>query len=842
MIIKTSSRYFVIALLFFLFNILSASFAATKNVITVVGITNNTPVEYNSGSNSPVGLYVELWKLWSKKTGISVKYIITTPGEAEELLKTDKIDVIMGYHPAITKNNFAVSEEIYHSDFYIYRNNKISSAETLTEIKPYRTGITDHEKENLKKINSGINLLIRHSVRELIEASEMGEINVFIADASLANHLLKESGLWRKFTQSSEPVFTHGISAAVKAGNSNLLEQINSGFKKFTETEILVVERTWAGGNFKYRIPWGFIVSIIVIITVLIGVAAVWWWNYQLHRKINLATKELTKLKEEAESANIAKSRFLDNISHELRTPLTLILAPVEEAMKGEPLKESSLEMIQRNSRNLLSLINDLLDISRITAGMMILKVTETDLCTAVRFYCAEMDSASEYRGIELKCTLPDKPATAFIDQEKFSRIISNFFSNSFKFTERGGLINLCVESNSQNIVLKFIDNGKGISSSKIETIFNRFSQADLSEIKNYEGTGIGLAIVKEIAELHGATVSVKSRHIDEYPDDHGTEFTLAIPRGKDHLSGRRDVEFCEITKNKLSIPFARGMSISPDKHPAPETNSISDISSDDLPSILIVEDNADMRSFLKLLLADNYFIHSASNGIEALEILKLDDGIDLIVSDVMMPEMDGHEFIKQLQSDERFSGIPTLFLTARGDDFMKHEGLELGAADYVTKPFNSDELKLRIRNQINLKAIRNSLQRKNDELSAKLRQHMENRKNSSNEDAVKKIELICTFIKEHFTDDLNRENLASASEMNPDTFSRMFNKYTGCTLSDYIAELRIGEAKRRLSGTDDPITRICMDTGFDSIRTFNRAFRKFTGKTPREFRESMPE
>ncbi|PKL15907.1 MAG: hypothetical protein CVV49_19040, partial [Spirochaetae bacterium HGW-Spirochaetae-5] len=176
--------------------------------------------------------------------------------------------------------------------------------------------------------------------------------------------------------------------------------------------------------------------------------------------------------------------------------------------------------------------------------------------------------------------------------------------------------------------------------------------------------------------------------------------------------------------------------------------------------------------------------------------------------------------------------------LTARGDDLAKHDGLKLGAVDYVTKPFNSDELKLRIKNQMDMRIIRNNLKRRNDELISKLNHHMDSRKTLISGDIKKKMDSICEFIKEHFAESLNRENLASAVDMNHDTFSRMFNQHTGKTLGDYINELRINEAKNILAETDTPITRICHDTGFDSIRTFNRAFKKFTGTTPGEFRE----
>jgi len=836
-IYKLHMKLYFSALIIFLSLSLNLNAENLKS-ITVAGITDKIPVEFKLSKSDPSGIYVELWKIWSKKTGIAVNYIITTPESAAAGLKNGSVDVIMGYLPGNSSRDFSVSNDIYLSGIYIYSNKNIVSVEKFSELTPYKTGVTSDIASKIEENNFEISYVIKSTVKDLLKASEKGEINVFIAEDAIANHELRESGLWRNFVQSSEPVFKYGVNAALRADDKDLLDLVNSGFSRITETEKFVAERTWAGGNFKYRIAWGFIATLFVIASLIGGVALVWWWNFQLHRKINHATAELTILKEAAEAASVAKSRFLDNISHELRTPLTLILAPVEDAMKGKPILMSNLEMIQRNGRNLLTLINDLLDISRITAGKMNLEVSEIDLCTAVKLYCAEMESAVEHQGIELCCTIPDHPVMVFIDAKKFSRIISNFFSNSFKFTKKGGKITIGICEDKDYITLKFSDTGTGIPSSKIDLVFNLFSQGGAGLSGNHAGTGIGLAIVKEITELHGGSVSVESRFISDYPDNHGTDFFVKIPCGREHFTNRDDVEFVFSTVDQLRLPFAMIKNSQPDSVSIPDYSKSNHEVSPEIPSLLIAEDNIDMQHFLKSLLCENYKIYTACNGIEALAVLKSDEPIDLIISDVMMPGMDGHEFVRELRTDENFEDIPVIFLTARGDDIARHDGLQLGAVDYVTKPFNSDELKLRIKNQMDLRIIRSNLKRKNEELNSKLRQHVEARKNRVSGDIKKKIDSICEFIKEHFAEDLNRENLAEAVEVNPDTFSRMFNQHTGKTLGDYINEHRVNEAKILLAQTDIPITRICHDTGFDSIRTFNRAFKKFTGSAPGEYRD----
>jgi len=468
----------------------------------------------------------------------------------------------------------------------------------------------------------------------------------------------------------------------------------------------------------------------------------------------------------------------------------------------------------------------------------MKLHVSETDLSAAVKLYCAEMESVAEYNGITLECSVPDEPLTAYFDTGKFSGIISNFFSNSLKFTGKGGKIGVSLESDNGWIILGFSDTGSGIPPDKINSIFDRFSQAEATLSRSQEGSGIGLSIVKELVELHGGTVSVNSRYIEQYPEDHGTWFSVRIPSGYEHLKGRDDVEFSANTGETPALSFVRGIA----KSSAGNTEiNISEVPlPEDAPSILIVEDNTEMKFFLEGLLEKEYVVYTASNGAEAVDILNETEGIELILSDMMMPVMDGNELLEQVKRDEKFADIPVLFLTARSDDMVKHRGLELGAVDYIIKPFNPDELMLRINNQMKLTVMRNDLRRKNEELYSKLRQRMQDdgRKPAVTDEMKGKMESVCLFIRENFRNDINRDLIAATIEMNPDLFSRNFNQYTGKSLPDYVNILRVEDAKMLLRETDKTVSRIAIETGFENIRTFNRVFKKFTGMNPGEFRE----
>jgi len=551
-------------------------------------------------------------------------------------------------------------------------------------------------------------------------------------------------------------------------------------------------------------------------------------YNKNLEAAIEERTHEISDANRRLLDLDRAKTDFFANISHEFRTPLTLMLAPLDEAISGKKLSRETLETMYRNGRNLLSLINDLLDISRITAGRMILEVSETDVSSLVGQCCSEMISSSKQKNINLVFHPSESKVNVYVDAERIAHVISNFFSNSFKFTDNGGSIDVTVSAEDDCALIRFTDTGCGIAADKIAIIFDRFSQADTGPKRRYEGTGIGLSLVKELVELHKGSVSVESRHISDYPDNHGTEFTVKLQMGRDHFNGCDYVVFNDANRGLLSMPYVRGIDGEPFNH--------KDVTSDiqgDVPSLLIVEDNLDIRKLLLKMLSRVYTVYEAANGLDAVKILDEKSDIDLVLSDIMMPGMDGHELIRWIRADERFEGLPVLFLTARAENFMKIEGLNLGAIDYITKPFNTDELILRIRNQMEFKKLRNYLSRNYELVLAKLRAT-----NAISKTDDTKIGIICNFIKENFSEDLICEDLAAAVGLTPDTFNSMFNHQTGKTLLDYINDLRINEAIRRLAGSDETIIRISVSTGFDSLRTFNRVFKKATGLTPDEFRE----
>lgn len=549
-----------------------------------------------------------------------------------------------------------------------------------------------------------------------------------------------------------------------------------------------------------------------------------------LETEVKRRTDDLLRANEKLKALDMAKTVFFSNVSHELRTPLTLMLTPINEAIKGTPMGDETLGMMKRNGENLLSIINDLLELSRIDAGRMKLSVCETDMNALLDNFAAEMESTLRLRKITLEYRKAETPIIAYIDVKRFSSVLSNFLSNSIKFTGPGGTVAITLSGTESEVVFNFTDTGYGIPEEKITTIFERFVQADTGDTRRYEGTGIGLSLVREIVELHGGVVLVESRHVDSCPLNHGTTFTVKIPRGRDHLIGRNDVEIADHVHD-VFFPFVRGI--------VPERSfpAVSTMSSDnDKPLVCVVDDNPDMIRLLADILSAEYRVITAYNGNDALELLERNDEIDLVLSDIMMPGMDGIDMLEKIRNNPKFDGLPVLFLTARMEQSTMLRGLSYGAIDYVSKPFSTDELLLRMRNQMEMRGIRNRLAGRVRELMKSLKERVAGAVKLTDENAVR-MERVCEFIREHFREDLERETLSETVGIHPDVFSRNFNKHTGQSLIEFINSLRIEEAKRLLKDTDLAIIRIAMDTGFDSVRTFNRVFAGIAGMSPRDFR-----
>lgn len=544
-----------------------------------------------------------------------------------------------------------------------------------------------------------------------------------------------------------------------------------------------------------------------------------------------MAKMMISKANERLKEIDKAKTDFITNISHELRTPLTLILGPLEVMLNKISQKNSMLvnkddvQTIHRNSLMLLKLVNNLLDISRIEADKMKPEFSKTNITSGLKNYISILESAASAKNITLNTIVDNDNLFLYLDRGMFEKIIMNLLSNAYKFTDNGGEININAWEEKEKVYVRISDTGIGIPVDKIPVIFERFSQVDDSTKRRYEGTGIGLALVKELLTIHKGEISVESEV------GKGTAFTICFNKGFGHLEKEMVMESIEENEKRETKQYLleeiAGLETDYLKQAGNGQNR--DEQNTD-SKILIVEDNYDMVQFLSSILRDEYAVHTAFNGREGLKKVK-EISPDLILSDIMMPEMDGYELVERIRKDKKYSTVPIILLTAKADIPDKLRGFRKGANDYIAKPFNTEELCARIGSQLKLAKLRDSVTEKHEKYKEK--------KRTITEITKMKINNIRGYISHNYKDDLTREDLADIVDISPDHLSRTFLQYTGEKLNDMISRLRIEYAAEQMLSTDLKIIEIAFDAGFNDLSTFNRIFQKIKSIPPSEYRKT---
>lgn len=426
-------------------------------------------------------------------------------------------------------------------------------------------------------------------------------------------------------------------------------------------------------------------------------------WANELEHKVEERTHELAESKHQLEESyqklrelDAFKSQFFANISHEFRTPLTLMLAPIDVIRKQKVSDRvqihRQLDIAYNNGLRLLKLINNLLDLAKIDAGKMELQYRQVNLSTFLRGMMAEMSQVAEQRGLTLHLSILDLSLTVFLDPEKIEKVLLNLLFNAIKFTPSGGKITVACQLEGEQVCISVRDTGVGIPLEIQSKIFDRFFQVHGATTRPHEGTGIGLAVAKELVELHGGTLSVKSAA------DGGTIFSFTLPWKKEMESFELGPEWIPAEGFGQLSREANYNTADLAPHPLGPKPSISNTGS--RPKILVIEDNADMRYFLSEKLSEHYDVLAAADGEEGIQIAK-ESLPDLILSDVMMPKKNGYEVCRELKNDPETASLPILLLTAKADLPSKLEGFQSRADDYLIKPFNADELLARVRTQI---------------------------------------------------------------------------------------------------------------------------------------------
>lgn len=564
--------------------------------------------------------------------------------------------------------------------------------------------------------------------------------------------------------------------------------------------------------------PWWRTTLAYFVWTVLFIGVFYFFYRMQLKRarfkqRSILEHEQVEKLQE----IDRLKSTFFANISHELRTPLTLILGPVDDILKQNINDQvrKNIDVMHRNGKRLLRLINQLLDFSKLEAGTVKLSTAELDLVAYVKRIVASFMSAAERNNIRLEFKAKERTLLCYFDAEKLETIVANILSNAFKFTPEGGHIVVRVER-QKNEKGKFCeitiqDSGIGIPEDELSHIFDRFYQIDDSQTRKHEGAGIGLALAKEMAELHHGTIEVESQPCQ------GSLFTVRLPLGRTHLKDD------EISKEPIEETIFEPRAVE-----TSGTDSQNQAQKKSKPLVLLVEDNHDVRFYIRDLLSGSYNVREAQNGVQGLD-MAIRKSPDLIISDVMMPEMDGFELCEKIKTDGRTSHIPIILLTARADESDKLSGLETGADDYIIKPFSAQELKIRVNNLIEQrKRLRETFSRKLDVDPSEITVTSMDREFLNR--AIK-------IVEEHMAhSSFSIEFLARRLGLSRMHLHRKIKALTDLTASQFVLLIRLKRAAQLLEERAGTVTEIAYQVGFENPSYFSACFRKQFGVRPSEY------
>lgn len=543
---------------------------------------------------------------------------------------------------------------------------------------------------------------------------------------------------------------------------------------------------------------------------------------YGLFDKINTIRGQ----KQQLEELNRLRSRFFANISHEFRTPLTLMLGPLQQLIErsDSPADQNLLQMAHRNAKRQLRLVNQLLDLSRLEAGKMSLHASEEDIVPFLSGMVHAYESLAEKKNMAIRLDCPPGEMKLWFDLEKMEKIFFNLLSNAFKFTPTGGKIHIVLKKKTDRAYISITDTGQGISAENLPHIFDRFFQVDEGRNDMQEGSGIGLPLTKELVELHGGSIEIHSE------EGKGTTVELHFPLGSEHLNSEEMVKlnlpgWGESKVDVLSAVESEQATIPVENNSRPHA-----------ASILIIEDNDDVRAFTRHRLEDTFNILEARDGVEGIE--KAFEHIpDLIICDVMMPRKNGYEVCKILKSDIRTSHVPIILLTAKAAHEEKLEGLETGADDYLTKPFDSRELTVRVENLIQLR--QQLRQRFAQSVTLKPSEVVTNPMDQEFlESALHIVE--SNIDDEHFS----IEVLAAALNISRPNLNRKLRALVNQSSNQFIQSVRLQRAADLLRQQAATVAEIAFQTGFGSTAYFVKCFKEQFGETPGSYarKQSPPQ
>lgn len=549
----------------------------------------------------------------------------------------------------------------------------------------------------------------------------------------------------------------------------------------------------------------------------------------RLNVELGEKNEELKRLNEEVLELTHSRLVFFTNISHELRTPLTLIADPVEMLLEDTGIKGKSrelLKMVQRNALALQQLVSNILDFRKIQNGKMELKLYRFDIVKTLTMWVGDFQLTAERKQIRLHLDVDDLKGSheMIADQEKISRIVFNLLSNALKYTPAGGEIFVSLKDEGANLRLDVKDTGKGISQDEADKIFERFFQAKGAA----SGTGIGLALVKSFVELHHGEARVESEL------GKGSDFIVVIPREQEGDSQviHNDVD---IVDNSVNASASTGKNVvdesvlqyidDGDRSRGKVQQLVSE--NTNRPTVLVIDDNTDIRQYERTLLQDEYVVLEAADGKEGLAVA-LKEVPDLVICDVMMPVMDGLELTEQLKTNTATSHIPVIMLTAKNLEEHRAEGYEHGADSYITKPFHSKVLLARIENLLRQRQLLKNLYQGAQEAEKEISEaHLEDR----DKQFLKQLQAI---IQKNLSDsEFGVEDMGQQIGLSRVQLYRKVKAMTGSSVVDLLRKARLAKARRLLETRSMSVSEVAYEVGFSAPSYFTKCFKEEYGMLP---------
>lgn len=549
----------------------------------------------------------------------------------------------------------------------------------------------------------------------------------------------------------------------------------------------------------------------------------------RLNVELGEKNEELKRLNEEVLELTHSRLVFFTNISHELRTPLTLIADPVEMLLEDSGIKGKSrelLKMVQRNALALQQLVSNILDFRKIQNGKMELKLYRFDIVKTLTMWVGDFQLTAERKQIRLHLDVDDLKGSheMIADQDKISRIVFNLLSNALKYTPAGGEIFVSLKDEGANLRLDVKDTGKGISQDEADKIFERFFQAKGAA----SGTGIGLALVKSFVELHHGEARVESEL------GKGSDFIVVIPREQEGDSQviHNDVD---IVDNSVNASASAGKNVvdesvlqyidDGDRSREKVQRLVSE--NTNRPTVLVIDDNTDIRQYERTLLRDEYVVLEAADGKEGLAVA-LKEVPDLVICDVMMPVMDGLELTEQLKTNTATSHIPVIMLTAKNLEEHRAEGYEHGADSYITKPFHSKVLLARIENLLRQRQLLKNLYQGTKEAEKEISEaHLEDR----DKQFLKQLQAI---IQKNISDsEFGVEDMGQQIGLSRVQLYRKVKAMTGSSVVDLLRKARLAKARRLLETRSMSVSEVAYEVGFSAPSYFTKCFKEEYGMLP---------